>query len=114
MMNWNEVIKKENKSSHIYDHFDINPHNLYIISDKPNKMPKPSKEEDDKKKKDPKVEEIEEKLRSKITESKLTPKMKYKHPMTASQEIGWISSQVRSSKKETEQSLSKLQFEFMS
>lgn len=27
MMNWNEVIKKENKSSQIYEHFDINPHN---------------------------------------------------------------------------------------
>lgn len=92
MMNWNEVIRKENKSSQIYDKFDINPHHLYIITDKPNKVVKEA--EDDKKKKDPKIEEVEEKLRSKITESKLTPQLKYKHPMTASQEIGWIGSDV--------------------
>jgi len=27
MMNWNEVIKKENKSSQIYDHYNLNPKN---------------------------------------------------------------------------------------
>ena len=93
MMNWNEVIRKENKSSQIYDKFDINPHNLYIITDKPNRVIK-DPVEDEKKKKDPKIEEVEEKLRTKITESKLTPQMKYKHPKTASQEIGWIGSEV--------------------
>lgn len=94
MMNWNEVIRKENKSSQIYDKFDINPHNLYIVAEKPNKVVKDKKEEDEKKKKDPKIEEVEEKLRAKITESKLTPQMKYKHPVTASQEIGWIGNEV--------------------
>lgn len=93
MMNWNEVIRKENKSSQIYDKFDINPQHLYIIADKPNKVVK-EPAEDANKKKDPKVEEVEEKLRTKITESKLTPQMKYKHPVTASQEIGWIGSEV--------------------
>lgn len=33
-MNWNEVIKKENKNAQIYDNFDINPHhcNAFLIS----------------------------------------------------------------------------------
>lgn len=94
-MNWNEAIRKENKSSQIYDHFDINPHKLCIITEKPNKVQKdPKEEEDQKKKKDPKTEEIEERLRTKIIESKLTPHMKYKHPVTASQEIGWVGCEV--------------------
>lgn len=100
-MNWNEVIRKENKTSQIYDKFDINPHNLYIITDKPNKVIKDQTEEE-KKKKDPKTEEVEEKLRTKITESKLTPQMKYKHPVTASQEIGWVGAEVEFDHSETE------------
>ena len=112
-MNWNEVIRKENKSSQIYDKFDINPHNLYIITDKPNKIVK-DPAEDEKKKKDAKTEEVEEKLRTKITESKLTPQMKYKHPVTASQEIGWVGSEVKSFDSETEQAFSELQLELMS
>ena len=110
MMNWNEVIRKENKSSQIYDNFDINPHNLYIIAEKPNRIFKDNKEEEEakKKKKDPKAEEVEEKLRTKITESKLTPQMKYKHPVTASQEIGWIGCEVLSTYQETEQTLPEL------
>lgn len=55
---------------------------------------KEGKEGETKKKKDPKAEEVEEKLKVKIAESKLTPQMKYKHPLTASQEIGWMNAQV--------------------
>ncbi len=42
------------------------------------------------------MQEIEDKLKAKIIESHLTPKMKYKHPVTASQEIGWVPSEVQS------------------
>jgi hypothetical protein len=105
MMNWNEVIKKEIKSSQIYEKFDINPRNrtpvltiVYIVTEKPNRIKKEEKkdtEEDNKKKKDPATEEVEEKLRVKINESKMTPQMKYKHPKTTNQEIGWINSDVK-------------------
>lgn len=71
---------------------------MYIIPEKPNRIKKDEKkdgkEEDAKKKKDAAREEVEEKLRVKITESKMTPQMKYKHPKTASQEIGWMNSEV--------------------
>ena len=91
MMNWNEVIKKENKNSKIFDQYYLNPHSLHIYSEKPNLLKKPTKEEEAKPK-DPKTVEVEEKLRAKIIESQLTPKMKYKTPVTASQEIGWSES----------------------
>ena len=55
---------------------------VHIISEKPNRIFK--EEEDEKKKVDPKVLEVEEKLKNKIIESQLTPKLKYKHPVTAS------------------------------
>ena len=67
---------------------------VHIIADKPNRIFK--QEEEDKKKVDPKVLEVEEKLKNKIIECHLTPKLKYKHPMTASQEIGWVNSKVSS------------------
>lgn len=65
---------------------------MYIIAEKPNRI---FDEKKDKEKVDPKVQEMEDKLKAKIIESTLTPKMKYKHPVTASQEIGWINAQVR-------------------
>ena len=72
-------------------------YSVYILPEKPNRIKKDEKkdkEEDAKKKKDPAAEEVEERLRVKITESKMTPQMKYKHPKTASQEIGWMNSEV--------------------
>jgi len=36
---------------------------------------------------------MEVKLKTKILEAQLTPKLKYKKPVTTSQEIGWLSSE---------------------
>lgn len=70
---------------------------VYILPEKPNRIKKEEKKDKEEyanRKKDPAAEEVEGKLRVKITESKMTPQMKYKHPKTASQEIGWMNSDV--------------------
>ena len=67
---------------------------VFVYPEKPNRLKPGDEEEDKKKKKDPRVAEIEDNLKSKIVESQLTPKMKYKHPVTASQEIGWLDGRV--------------------
>ena len=67
MMNWNEVIKKENKTSKIYDHFSLNPKSckqplkpVHVYPEKPNKVKKDDEEQEEKNKtKDPKLQEME-------------------------------------------------------
>jgi hypothetical protein len=83
MMNWNEVIYKENKNARIFDEFNVNPANLKIMTDKPNRVipqaGKPTAED----------KQFEDTLQQSLKQFYSTPKLKYKQPVTASQEIGW-------------------------
>ncbi|XP_012683841.1 protein FAM183A [Clupea harengus] len=76
-----ETILKEHRCQKLYKNFSINPYKkLHVLTDKP--MAKNTQEEVEE---DPAFIKI-------IHGARLQPTKKYTHPLTESQEIGWISS----------------------
>ncbi|KAG9277281.1 protein FAM183A [Astyanax mexicanus] len=74
-----ERIRKEQRSQKLHTEFSINPKKLHILTDKPMSRitHEPTKE-------DPAFLKL-------IKAAHSEPTKKYTHPMTESQEIGWIS-----------------------
>ena len=85
---WEEAVKKENRGRILKEHFDFNPKNLNVITEKPtnlnrlNIMAKELKEPVDQ---DGDMQTLKTKLQT-LTN---IPKKKYPFPMTAAQEVGW-------------------------
>jgi len=95
-----ETIRKEMRyaDKNIMKHFQLNPHNVYILPEKPNYI-NPTKRQNELLKgqlsggytEDP-VEEAfsNEKIQKTLRSKELVPRQKAFVPMTASQEIGWF------------------------
>jgi len=78
---WVEAIKKEHLKETINEHFQLNPKNLVVISEKPTTK-KPSGENDEH---DTNLQELKTKLGTLTS----VPKEKYMLPMTTNQQFGW-------------------------
>ena len=75
--NYTDIIKREKANSRLFETFTLNPKNLYILTDKPNKQTLSDL------KNDQTTKELGKELKDKLASVNATPKMKFVYPMTS-------------------------------